>query len=210
MTKDETFNFLNRVAEGISIMFGSNCETVIHEITDNEFINVAIYNGHVSGRVAGSKVGILDKNIYDNNQIKVDTSKDSINQLVVINNKTLKSSTFFYYGEDYTYALGINYDISLMKKMSGFLDNFTETSGNLFYSLSSNDSQLDVLFKNSLSLVNKSIENMKKHDRLSLVKILMENNFFDLQKSVPYLSEKLDVSKYTIYKYINEIESEIF
>ena len=47
---------------------------------------------------------------------------------------------------------------------------------------------------------------MKKQDRKMMVQLLKERNFFNLQKSVPYVAERLDVSKYTIYKYINEIE----
>ena len=50
MTKSEAFAFLDRLARGIALIFGENCETIIHDFSDGTMINVAIYNNSVSGR----------------------------------------------------------------------------------------------------------------------------------------------------------------
>ena len=34
MTRDEAFEFLDRIARGIAEMFGSSCETLINDMTD--------------------------------------------------------------------------------------------------------------------------------------------------------------------------------
>ena len=54
MTRNEAFSMLDRMAKGIAEMFGSNCETVIHDLSDPLHPVLAIYNGHVSGRTVGS------------------------------------------------------------------------------------------------------------------------------------------------------------
>ncbi len=45
MTRNEAFSMLDRMAKGIAEMFGSNCETVIHDLSDPLHPVLAIYNG---------------------------------------------------------------------------------------------------------------------------------------------------------------------
>lgn len=210
MTREEAYNFLYKMAEGISQMFGRNCETVIHEVKDGEVWSIAIFNGHVSGRTANTTMGIFGRPIGIE-EFRLDKmQQDNCNQLVIHpSGKMIKSSTFFLTGDDYQFALGINYDMTLMDQMKNMLDNFTSHSGDLFEQLSgdkSGDIHLDNIFEACLEVINKPVQQMKKQDRKMMVQLLKERNFFNLQKSVPYVAERLDVSKYTIYKYINEID----
>lgn len=212
MTREEAYNFLYQMAEGISQMFGKNCETVIHEVKeDGEVWSIAIFNGHVSGRSANTTMGIFGKpiSIEEFNKEKM-LKQNNYNQLVIHpSGKMIKSSTFFLTGEDYQFALGINYDMTLMEQMKNMLANFTSHSGDLFENLSaekSADIHLDNIFDACLEVINKPIGQMKKQDRKMMIQLLKERNFFNLQKSVPYVAQRLDVSKYTIYKYINEID----
>ncbi len=50
MTRDEAFEFLDRAARGIAEMFGSSCETLVHDMGVPTHPILSIYNGHVSGR----------------------------------------------------------------------------------------------------------------------------------------------------------------
>ena len=45
---------------------------------------------------------------------------------------------------------------------------------------------------------------LTKADRLKLVALLDQKAPFSFRKSVPYVSRRLGVSRYTIYKYLNE------
>ena len=45
MTKKEAFDFLDRMARGIAVMFGEQCETIVHEMDGQKVKNLAIYNG---------------------------------------------------------------------------------------------------------------------------------------------------------------------
>lgn len=210
MTREEAYNFLYKMAEGISQMFGKNCETVIHEVKDGEVWSIAIFNGHVSGRTANTTMGIFGRPISIDEFSLEKMQQDNYNQLVIHpSGKMIKSSTFFLTGDDYQFALGINYDMTLMEQMKNFLGDFTTNSGDLFTQLSDEKSgniHLDNIFDACLEVVNKPVPQMKKQDRKMLVQLLKERNFFNLQKSVPYVADRLNVSKYTIYKYINEID----
>ena len=61
MDKNEAYEFLYRLAEALSLMFGKNCETIIHEIDGQHILNLAIFNGHVSNRKAGSTLSIYGR-----------------------------------------------------------------------------------------------------------------------------------------------------
>ena len=59
MDREEAFEFLDRTARGIAEMFGSTCETLVHDMGDPSHPILSIYNGHVSGRTVGSTLDIL-------------------------------------------------------------------------------------------------------------------------------------------------------
>ena len=59
MTREEAFEFLDRAARGIAEMFGSSCETLVHDMGVPSHPILSIYNGHVSGRAVGSTLDIL-------------------------------------------------------------------------------------------------------------------------------------------------------
>ena len=44
-----------------------------------------------------------------------------------------------------------------------------------------------------------------KADRLKLVAMMEQKNAFSYRKSVPFVSRRLGVSRYTVYKYLDEL-----
>ena len=137
MRKEEAFEFLCRLAQGIASMFGDSCETVVHEMEGERMKNLVIFNGHVSGRSAGSTLSIYGRDTIQDDPEGTSLDQDFLNQMVVTpSGKNIKSSTFHLRGEGYHYALGINYDVSVMGAMRRLLENFTESSGSLLDSIS--------------------------------------------------------------------------
>lgn len=200
---------LCRLAAGIAAMFGENCETVVHEIHGDHLTNIAINNGHVSGRSVGSTRGIFDHSMIDTSQLGIDHSQDVINQLVQLpHGRQIKSSTFIFRGDGYEYALGINFDITVMQQMNGLLSNLIQADGDLFETMQRpvSGSQREQLFQEALSKVQATSDTMNKDTRQRLIKLLQQTNFFALQRSVPFLAEQLGVSKYTIYKDLKAID----
>ena len=208
MNKTNAFDFLCRSAEGIAKMFGKYCETVVQEVIGQEIRIVAIYNGHVSGRKVGSTRSIYGDDVSADDFDFSKLSQDSSNQLVTLSNgKVIKSSSYYLRGAYFTYILGINYDITLMEQIRNYAEDVSQTESDFLGSLQvKKENSLDALYEEALVMVNKPAQSFRKADRQTLIRLLNEKNFFGLSKCIPFLSEKLDVSKYTIYKDLNELE----
>ena len=208
MNREDMLAFLKNEAKGLAVMFGPNCETLIHDMTRPGHPILVIYNGSVTGREVGSTadifgdIGDYDETVYQN--------KDYTNQLVLSRDgRTLKSSTFNVVGEDYHFALGINMDVTNMVRASQMLSEMTATSGDLQQTLMQDArSQLEELLRECISAVGKEPEAIKKHDRMRIIKMLYKRRAFTYQKSVAIVAEQLGVSRYTVYKYMHEIEEE--
>ena len=206
MNREDMLAFLKNEAKGLAVMFGPNCETLIHDMTRPGHPILVIYNGSVTGREVGSTadifgdIGDYDETVYQN--------KDYTNQLVLSRDgRTLKSSTFNVVGEDYHFALGINMDVTNMVRASQMLSEMTATSGDLQQTLMQDArSQLEELLRECISAVGKEPDSMKKNDRMRIIKMLYKRRAFTYQKSVAIVAEQLGVSRYTVYKYMHEIE----
>ncbi len=110
MNRDEAFEFLDRTARGIAEMFGSSCETLVHDMGDPGHPILSIYNGHVSGRTVGSTLDILGTARHLDEDARI---TDFVNLYATTpSGQQIKSSTFHLIGEDYNLALGINFDYS--------------------------------------------------------------------------------------------------
>ena len=206
MSKEDMLTFLKNQAKGIATMFGPNCETLIHDMTRHGHPILAIYNGTVTGREVGSTADIFgDIGDYDET---VYAKKDYTNQLVISRDgRTLKSSTFNVIGEDYHFAFGINMDITNMVRANQMLAEMTATSGDLQQTLMQDSrSQLEELLRECMSAVGKDPEKMKKTDRMRVIRMLYKRRAFTYQKSVAIVAEQLNVSRYTVYKYMHEME----
>ena len=206
MNREEMLTFLKNEARGIAAMFGPNCETLVHDMTRPGHPILAIYNGTVTGREVGSTadifgdIGDYDQTIY--------AKKDYTNQLVLSRDgRTFKSSTFNVVGEDYHFAFGINMDITSMVRATQVLTELTATSGELQQTLMQDArSQLEELLRECVSAVGKEPEKMKKTDRMRIIRMLYRRRAFTYQKSVAIVAERLNVSRYTVYKYMHELE----
>ena len=206
MNKEEMFAFLKNEARGIATMFGPNCETIVHDMTRPGHPILAIFNGTVSGREVGSTVDIFGdigeygESVYEN--------MDYVNQLVLARDgRAFKSTTFHAVGEDYHFALGINMDITHMMRATQMLSELTATSGELQQTLMQDArSQLEELLRECVSAVGKNPEQMKKTDRMRIIRMLYKRRAFTYQKSVAIVAERLNVSRYTVYKYMHELE----
>jgi len=204
MNKEEAFKTLCRVAEGIAIMFGPTCETLVHEMTVPNHPILAIYNGHVSGRKVGSKEDIFGSNVDLDETYR---NKDYVNHLVITpSGKYIKSSTWNFIGEDYHYALGINFDFTPLVASNKMLAEFTNVGITLDQAISEvRETHLKDIFDKCMSNFGKPADRLNKQERLNLISMLDKMNFFSLQKSVPFIAEKMKVSRYTVYKYLKEI-----
>ena len=205
MTRDEAFEFLDRTARGIAETFGASCETLVHDMGVPSHPILSIYNGHVSGRSVGSTTDILGKTRgLDDEALRT----DFVNLYATTpKGQHIKSSTFHLIGEDYNLALGINFDFTSLMFANRILGDLVRADSDLQSAMwHGSDSQLGDLFDECLAAAGKPVGALNKSDRLGIIRKLAEKNAFSYRKSVPFVSQRLGVSRYTVYKYLAELE----
>ena len=205
MNRDQAFEFLDRTAQGIAEMFGSSCETLVHDMGVPTHPILSIYNGHVSGREVGSTMDIMGIGLELDEQA---STTDQVNLAATTpDGRQTKSSTFHMIGEDYNLALGINFDYTSLVFANRILVDLMSAQSDLQSALwqEGDSRQLADLFDHCLASLGKPEETQTKKDRMRLVTMLEQRNAFSYRKSVPYVAKHLGVSRYTIYKYLGEI-----
>lgn len=206
MTREEAFEFLDRTARGIAEMFGSSCETLVHDMGVPTHPILSIYNGHVSGRTVGSTMDILGTT---RDLDEAASTTDLVNLLATTpSGQQIKSSTFHLIGPDYNLGLGINFDFSSLVYANRILVDLMSADADLQSALwQGADSGIAELFEECLATVGKPVTALNKKDRLKVIALLDQKNAFSYRKSVPFVAKHLQVSRYTVYKYLGELSN---
>ncbi len=208
MTRDQAFEFLDRTAQGIAEMFGSSCETLVHDMGVPTHPILSIYNGHVSGREVGSTMDIMGIGLALDEQA---ATTDQVNLAATTpDGRQIKSSTFHLIGEDYNLALGINFDYTSLVFANRTLMDLMSAHSDLQSALwqEGDFRQLADLFDQCLNALGKPADALNKADRMRLIAMLEQRSAFSYRKSVPYVAKRLGVSRYTVYKYLDELASQ--
>ena len=207
MTKEEAFEFLDRTAKGIAEMFGASCETLVHDMGNPSHPILAIYNAQVSGREVGSTLDILGS---DKELDATALSTDFVNLYATTPmGRQIKSSTFHMIGEDYNLALGINFDFTNLAYANRTLMALMSADADLQSAMwTGGPGQLQEAFEESLAAIGRPIEELSKKDRMKLVALMDQKNAFSFRKSVPFVASRMKVSRYTLYKYLDDLAQE--
>ncbi|HLR15964.1 MAG TPA: helix-turn-helix transcriptional regulator [Bacillota bacterium] len=205
MNKEEALDFLKRISDGIAEMFGENCEVVVHDMKNFESSIIYIANKHVTQREIGEPLKILGTKDVE----KFFKGSDLVNcKGTSKHSHLLKSSTFHAKGEDYHYALGINFDYTNISIAHSILGDMMKVGDNLSEAIerqNSVDYILEDLYSQAVARIGKPVPLMHKQERVRLVAYLDEKGAFSIHKSIPIISSKMDVSRFTIYNYLKEI-----
>lgn len=206
--RERILDFLKRMADGMSIMFGSNCEVIIHDMENIDSSVLYITNSHVTQRHEGERLNILGTK-------KLDTlykGTDLVNhQGTAKNGHLIKTSTFHVEGEGYRFALGINYDYTNMLLVQSTLNDFINVGKNINLAVEedvNSEIRLSTLFEQSVEFIGKPLPFMKKNDRVEMIRFLNDKGAFSIHKGIPIIADKMSVSRYTIYNYLREIKAE--
>ena len=207
MKRETMVEQLSRLAEGLAQTFGSSCETVIHDMDNREKSILSINNGHVTGRSVGDPFNILGKPKEISEFMKNKT--DLINCLgKTEDGRVIKSSTFQFIGDDFHFSLGINYDLTLLTLAEKAIRDISTVSVDLEEKLNeSESSSLDQIFQDCLERMGKPLLMFNREDRKRMIGYLHEKKAFSIQKSIPRVSEKLGISRHTVYNYLREMDN---
>ena len=205
--------FLESLAKGISALFGEKCEVVLHDLKNTSYDKtiVAIENGHVTGR----KVGDCGTNLGLEVLRGTDKSGNKFNYSTQTpNGKILRSSTVYVRNraDEVIGALCVNFDITELMIAESALASITNNplkqsaKSSEVHEVFVNDVEdlLDNLIQESLQHIGKPVVLMDKNDKLEALRYLDRKGAFLVKKAGDRIAKFYDMSKYTMYSYLDQ------
>lgn len=196
------------IAHVIAKTFGKHCEVVIHDLSIPQNSVVYTVNNHVTGRRVGQSFEHLVKDVLLSKKFDNDCTANYIS--IVEDGRKIKSSTALIRNSENKVigALCINYDLENLNSMKTFLDEFMVAE------------QEEVRtavepFENVMEIVDdlidkiigtNHIENLKRKDKIELISFMDKKGLFLIKGAVEKAAEKLNISKVTVYSYLDEIK----
>ena len=210
MLKDSEFETLQKLAKGIAAQFGSDCEVVVHRLSEEtmEHSIVSIENGHVTGRKVGDGPSHV---VLEQLGKKIDPNlNDHLCYLTrTRDGKLLKSSSIYIRGDDGQVGaiFCINFDISALSMVEHSISELVspkEVSQKEPERITLNVSDLlDDLILQSVELVGKPVALMTKEDKVKAIQFLNQNGALLITKSGDKIAKHFGISKYTLYSYLD-------
>ncbi len=206
----DQFNFFQSLMKGLTAIFGMNCEVVLHDLTEGyESTVVMIENGHVTGRRVGdcgSNLGleVLRGTVSNGDKYGYFTNTQD--------GKMLRSSSIYIRNMSGKVigCLCINFDISNLmmadKAIRSLISSVDGTKEEEFF-VNDVNQLLDSLLQKAIEEVGKPVSYMTREDKVKVVKFLDQKGVFLITKSGSRICQFLDISKYTLYSYLDEIHA---
>ncbi|MCI8676817.1 MAG: transcriptional regulator [Lawsonibacter sp.] len=213
----ELLPILNPILEGLGKHFGINCEFVIHDYqSENLKTIVSIVNGNVTNRQIGDSVTSIGLRVSQGITANSGTTDGIFNYMTQTKaGRILKSSTIYLRDSNKNIigSLCVNYDITDLQRASTTLLEFLNTSDkeSLYDTDKYVDGNIDNLLlkmiKESIDSVGIPVSQMTKKNKMEGIKILRDRGALKIQRAVDVIAKYYCVSKFTIYNYINELDS---
>lgn len=220
--KEILFQNLKPLTKAIGQTFGTDCEVVLHDLSNPNNSIVSIENGHITGRkkggpIIGGPTADLGLEFFLNGDPNISSVIGY--ETRTSNGKTLKStSIFFRDGQGVPIAaLCLNYDITELMKIKTAIEVFCTISntktGIEDHSENKIDNSMDVesnltqIIHNSIEATNIPVHQMDKEQKLNIVRTMNRRGVFLVRGGVERAAQALAVSRFTIYNYLDEIRS---
>lgn len=210
LTMNDKLKHLVPIAECIAAQFGKNTEVVIHDFTNGFESTIAhIENGHVTNReIGGCPTSLFIDELRNNMNLEKNFRYISHTS----DGKVLRSSTVnFYEGDTLIGSICINQEISDFLALEKIFNNLSENNyfehsrvQNENFSSSITD-LLEGFISEGLRQVGVPINEMNKESKMKFIKFLDDKGVFLIQKSGKKICELLNISKFTLYNYLDEI-----
>lgn len=196
------------IANMISKTFGSRCEVVIHDLSIPQNSVVYTVNNHVTGREVGQSFEHLVKEVLLSKNFDGDCTANYMT--VTGDGREIKSSTTLLRdsGGKLIGALCINLDIKPFKDSLSLIGDFLnaepakpsdsfEPFGNVMEVV---DDLIDKIIDQD------KIDSLKRKDKIDLIQFMDEKGVFLIKGAIDKVAERLNISKVTVYSYLDEIK----
>lgn len=203
----EELPFWKRFLSMLEAQFGDRCEIVLHDLTrDYSQTIVDIRNGHITGRKVGdpgSNLGleVMRGTVRDGDRYNYITH--------TLSGKVLRSSTTYLYDDDDNLigALCVNLDITDSIAFEKFLRKYNDipTGAEESKEIFATDVKtlLEFLIKEAAAHIGRPPAEMDKADKVKFLHYLDRKGAFLVTKSSERVCEYLDISKFTLYNYLD-------
>jgi len=217
--KNSIFCSLIPVVEAIAETFGKSCEVLLHDFSDPNHSIIKIENGHVTGRKIGDPMTNLALTVLHNNGFGKDKKNKMTNYLSKTKDgKVLKSSSILIRDKHHKIigSLCINYNLTAQLFFKEFINEFCKANelNKEGMERESDEKFLDNVYEvleniiqEAITEAGKPISIMQKEDKLKVVKIINEKGALLIKGSIDKIAEKLHVSRYTVYNYLEELKA---
>lgn len=192
----------------IAKTFGRNCEVVIHDLSVPQNSVVYAVNNHVTGRKVGQSFDHLIKQVLLSKEFHEDYTANY--KFVTEDGREIKSSTALIRDskEKVIGALCINYDLEIMKNFQGFLEDFmTVKQEKVEEDVEPFDNVMEIVDDLIDKIIGTNdVDNLKRKDKIDLIKFMDKKGIFLIKGAIEKVAEKLNISKVTVYSYLDEIK----
>ena len=202
-------------AKTITKMFGPQCEVVIHDLTQPQSSVIFTINNHVTGREIGQSFDHLVKKVLLSDEFKEDHLSGYVWKTK--DQRMIKSSTTLIRDNQQQVigAFCINYDVNVIHQMKAMLDTLMPGNTPIEQILPENKSKQEASIDNVEDIVDQLIQQiivnsqhpfMKRHEKIELIRFMDEKGIFLMKGSVDKVAKRLEISKVTVYSYLDEIK----
>lgn len=192
----------------IAKTFGRNCEVVIHDLSIPQNSVAYAVNNHVTGRKVGQSFDHLIKQVLLSKEFHEDYTANY--KFITEDGREIKSSTALIRDSKGKVigALCINYDLEIMKNFKGFLEDFmTVKQENVEEDVEPFDNVMEIVDDLIDKIIGTNdINNLKRKDKIDLIKFMDKKGIFLIKGAIEKVAEKLNISKVTVYSYLDEIK----
>lgn len=200
---------LKTLIEGLGKHFGDNCEFVIHDYS-KEFSSsiVAISNGNVTHRYIGDSGTNIGLRVMHG-----DEQSDGLYNYVsqTPDGRFLRSSTIYLKNDSGKIigSLCANYDITDVINSRNFLDKFInlgkkEPSNVETIVYNDVNDMLVSMINDSIAFIGTPVAMMSREQKIEGINYLNKKGVFKIKNATIIVAKYYDVSRYTIYNYLNE------
>lgn len=196
------------VGEALCRTLGPQCEIVIHDLADMEHSIVWIM-GSVTERKVGGCMTSKGLSLLHSGK-----TQDSYNYTTrTRSGKMVRSSLVFVKDPSGRPRIGveINFDTSPFVAFQHVLEGLTDPDEAYDFQdafIDDAPQMLEQMLQQAVGFIGKPVPHMSKADRLRVVQILDEAGAFEMRKAIPAVASYLDVTRFTIHNYLNEIREQ--
>lgn len=191
------------IVDMIAKTFGDDCEIVIHDLTVPQNSVVYTVNNHVTGREVGQSFEHLVTQVLLSQNFYNDCAANYF--YTTPDGRVIKSSTALLKDDNnkVVAAICINIDTKRIKDKN--LDNFEKPIipemdvEKLTHIMEIVDDLINNILKN------RDAKLLKRCEKVDIVRFMEKKGVFLIKGAIDKVSDKLGVSKVTIYSYIDEI-----